>query len=370
MSRIPFGKDIGLGEEGEKERGQNPLLAGRFDLGKAISRGIDPPDELEPDILLAGKIHHFFGPSESGKTIVALWLIKRRIEAHQRVLVLDAENGPRTISERLKQMGAEPELVSEYLVYLPFPDLTLDERDKQAFYDALDDIKPVLLVLDSWASFLSSAGLSENENPEIEHWDNAFTKKAKDRCIASVILDHTPHDLDRSRGGARKREVADVQWQVKKTQPFDRDDVGEVLLIKKKDREGWLPPTAKFSVGGRFGRLICERSAGTLEDVSQADGLSRSERAVLDTLRDEFPLTGARQAEWQRATFAHDISRASHFRAVKKLVSAEVSLAHRVRLVNETYFAPDDTGPPGNGETPENLIGKRNAPRSHEVSNE
>ena len=354
-------------DEGHEE--VNPLLAGRVDLGKAISQGIDPPDELEPDVLLDGKIHHLFGPSESGKTIVGLWLVKRRVEARQYVAVFDAENGPRTISERLKQMGANPKLISEYLVYLPFPDLTLGARRRQDFYSLLDEIRPVLIVFDSWASFLSSAGFSENENSEIEHWDNALTKRAKHRGIASAILDHVPHDLDRSRGGARKKEVADVQWQVKKTQSFDRDVVGEVLLIKHKDREGWLPPTVKFSVGGRFGELICERSAGTVEDPDASDGLTPTERTVLDTLCEEFAPTGARMAEWQRATNARDVSRATHYRAVKKLVSAEVSRSHRVRLVNETYFPPDDTEPPPPDDTSKTRTDKPDSPRSHEVSN-
>lgn len=347
----------------------NALLAGRVDLGQAIAQGIDPPDELEQDLLLDGKIHHFFGPSESGKTILALWMIKRRVEARQHVIMFDAENGARTNSERLKQMGADPDLIGKYLVYLPFPDLTLGERGRQDFYKLLDEIDPALIVFDSWASFLSSAGFSENDNAEIEHWDNALTKQAKRRGIASVILDHVPHDVDRSRGGARKKEVADVQWQVKKTQDFDRDGVGEVLLIKHKDREGWLPPTIKFSVGGRFGKLVCQRSAGTVEEPNAAGGLTRTEHKVLDTLRDEFPLTGARMAEWQRATDGRSVSRASHYRAVKKLVSLEVSPAYRVRQVNETYFPPDDTEPPKPDETSKNGVDKPDSGRSHEISN-
>ena len=347
----------------------NSLLAGRVDLGKAISQGIDPPDELEPDLLLDGKIHHFFGPSESGKTILALWMIMRRVEARQHVIMFDAENGARTNSERLKQMGADPDLIGKYLVYLPFPNLTLGERGRQDFYELLDVINPALIVFDSWASFLSSAGFSENDNAEIEHWDNALTKQAKRRGIASAILDHVPHDVDRSRGGARKKEVADVQWQVKKRQDFDRDGVGEVLLIKHKDREGWLPPTIKFSVGGRFGKLVCQRSAGTVEEPDAAGGLTRTEHKVLDTLRDEFPLTGARMAEWQRATDGRSVSRASHYRAVKKLVSLEVSPAYRVRQVNETYFPPDKPEPLGPDETSKNGIDKPGSGRSHEVSN-
>jgi hypothetical protein len=279
----------------------NPLLAGRFDLGAAMSRGIEPPEELEPDVLLKGKIHHLFGPSESGKTMIALWLIKCRIEARQYVIFFDSENGPRTISERLQQMGADPVLVREYLVYLPFPDLTTSSQHRRNFYDALDAIRPSLIVFDSWASYLSASGYSENENAEVEHWDNALTKRAKQRGIASLILDHTPHDAIRSRGAARKKEVADVQWRVKKTQEFNRDAVGEVLLINEKDREGWLPGSVTFSIGGKSGTLTCRRSAGTIEEPDPEDGLTASQRWAFAALVEQFGAKGATASEWQKA---------------------------------------------------------------------
>ena len=89
---------------------------------------------------------------------------------------------------------------------------------------------------------------------------------------------------------------------------------------------------------------------------------------MLDTLREEYAQTGARMADWQRSTKARNVSRASHFRAVKKLVSKEVSWSHRVRLVNETYFPPNDTEPPINNETSVIPIDKPNSKRSQEVS--
>jgi hypothetical protein len=361
-----FGWENATNDEGEAV---NPLLAGRVDLGRVLRHGIQPPEELEPDVLLKGMIHHLFGPSESGKTIIALWIIKRRLEARQHVIVFDAENGTRTIAERLKQMGADPDLVGEHLVYLPFPSLTMDARLRRAYEEALDEIEPVLIVFDSWASFLAAAGFSENENSEIEHWDTAFTKIAKKRGITSLILDHVPHEHDRSRGGARKKEVADVQWFVKKTQDFNRDAVGEVLLISKKDREGWLPGSVKFSVGGSYGRLLCERSAGTIEEPDPATGLTANERKVLDTLCEEFGQRGARAGEWQRATKGRGVARATHYRAVQKLVSPSLTHQPLVRLENETYFPVDDTDPPKARETAESGLDKPDSPRSHLVSN-
>ena len=348
---------------------ENLLLAGRVDIGAAVEGKIDPPEELEPDVLLKGMIHHFFGPSESGKTVLALWLIKRRVEARQRVVFFDAENGTRTIGERLQQMGADPDLLREYLVYLPFPSLSLDARYRQAFEELLDQVKPEAIFFDSWASFLSMAGLSENENSDVEHWDTAFTKMVKKRGITSAILDHVPHEGQRSRGAARKKEVADVQWRVKKTQEFNRDVVGEVLLIREKDREGWLPGSVGFSVGGAEGTLVCARSSGTVEEADPVDGLTESERKVFDALCQEFGQKGARASEWQKASKKRGVSRASHFRAVKKLVSPSLTHEPLVRLVDETYFPVVDTDPPNNHETGESTLPITNTAQVSQVSN-
>jgi archaellum biogenesis ATPase FlaH len=354
--------------EPEEEK-ENPLLAGRVDMGAIVAGGIDPPEELEPDILLQGNIHHFFGPSESGKTVIALWLIKRSVEARRRVVLFDAENGARTIGERLRQMGADPKLLGEYLVYLPFPTLTTDARLRLAFEDLLDQIRPEVIVFDSWASFLSAAGFSENENSDVEHWDNSFTKRAKQRGITSVILDHVPHDGLRSRGAARKKEVADVQWRVKKTQEFNRDTVGEVLLLREKDREGWLPASVGFSIGGVDGTLLCRRSNGTVDEPSPVDGLTPTDRTVFATLCEEFGEAGARANEWQRATKHRGVGRTSHYRAVQKLVSPGLMRAALVGLENGTYTPNRGPKPEKTYGTSECGVDEPNSPRSQKVPN-
>lgn len=351
-----------------KHTGENPLFASQVDLASVLRSGADPPEELELGVLLKGKIHHIFEPSESGKTMIALWVVKRRIEAHQRVVVFDAENGIRTIAERLQQMRADYEQVEKYLVYLAFPDLRMGARTKTAFADLLDEINPMLVVFDSWASFLVAAGLSENENADVEGWDTAFTKVAKMKGIASLIIDHTPHEHDRSRGAARKREVADVQWFVKKTREFDRDVVGEVLLINKKDREGWLRGQVKFSIGGRSGRLICERTEGTIRTADPVSDLTPKEPKVFDTLREKFPKTGARASEWQRATKKRGVPYSTHYRAVKTLVTPGPTRAPLVSLVNGTDLVHESPNSGKGSETREPGTGVPIAGKSQSVS--
>jgi hypothetical protein len=228
------------------DQASNRLLAGRFDLGEAMQHGIAHPDIQEPGVLIRGNRHLLFGVTANGKTWVLLYLAKQAIKRGERVMYLDSEMGARVVVERLKLLGVTAEEVREYLYYLPFP--TLDPQNVRDYEEALDEVEPELILFDSWAAFLSQAGLEENSNKEVEDWAIRFLTTAKAREITSVVLDHTPREDDRERGASRKREHVDVAWSVKQTKLFGRDTVGEITLVRKKDREAWLPLTVKFAV--------------------------------------------------------------------------------------------------------------------------
>ncbi len=345
MSRPTKGFDeayraLGLGEpsrNGHAGSGAaaNPLLAGRVLLGDAMVNGVEPPEELEPGILLKGKVHHVFAAGGRGKTMLALWLAKRRIEAGERVAYFDDENGRRTVSERLQDMGADPAKVDENLFYVPFQDLPLTAEGRHHYREFLEVVEPSLIVFDSWISFLASAGLNENENTDIQTWCSAYTQTPRALGIAVVLLDHVPHEGSRARGASRKRDEADVQWQLYKTQDFDRTTVGEIALHREKDRDAWLSPSVTFSVGGtEDGKLVFERSAGTIEDPNPTGGLTPNARKLLDVLRERFALTGANASEWAKAA---KLQRQAVYRVKDSLIGGGY-----VRQEGQRYYPTND----------------------------
>ncbi len=285
----------------EPKRDVNPLLAGRVLLGEGMEHGFEPPEELEAGVLLKGRVHQIFSGPWTGKSFMALWLVKNAIARREQVLYLDMENGKRIISERLGLLGVDAAAVDEHMTYLPSPALTGKDGDVRAWTDLLDEVKPDLIVFDSWAGFLAAAGMEENSNDDIVRWSFLFTHPARNRGITTVILDHVPHDAHRSRGASRKKDEADVQWKLVKTQPFDRDSVGEIILFREKDRESWLPPSIKFSIGGGAGGFVLERSEGTVE-VPAEDGFTPSMRKALNILGAVFGEKGATFSEWMKAT--------------------------------------------------------------------
>jgi hypothetical protein len=66
-------------------------LAGRMLLSDGMRSGIDPPEELEHDVLLRGRIHWAYAPAGVGKSWLSLWLTKRCLERGEKVIYFDSE---------------------------------------------------------------------------------------------------------------------------------------------------------------------------------------------------------------------------------------------------------------------------------------
>jgi hypothetical protein len=291
--------------------------------------------------LLKGKVHHLFGAAGLGKTMIAVWLAKQSIERGETVVYCDDENGKRTFSERLQLMGVDPATVDDHLWYLPFPGLTMGAEMQGYYQGMLDEVRPDLIIFDSWISFLAGSDMDENANSDVQRWCTAYTQPARARGVTTLILDHVPHDGTRSRGASRKRDEADVQWQIVKASHFDRDTVGEVSLTCQKDREAWLERKVTFSIGGTGdNKLMVKRAAGTVEEPSPTTGLTPSAHQLLDTLRDQFPEKGANPSEWAKAA---GVSRQSVYRFKGDLIGRGLVREERKRYFPTPQPDPDVT---------------------------
>jgi RecA/RadA recombinase len=137
-------------------------------LAQAISHGVEPPEYLEPGLLIRGAVHQIFAGPASGKTWLALLLIRNAFKRGLTVAFFDTENGERIISERLATLGVDVSTVDDLLFYYPSPSLDLSAAN--SFAEFLDTVKPDLIVFDSWLDHLASANLSENESTDIAKW--------------------------------------------------------------------------------------------------------------------------------------------------------------------------------------------------------
>ncbi len=321
---------------------------GRILLGRVIEHGIEPPAELVEDLLLAGKVHSVYSAASTGKTFVMLWLVLRVIERGLSVLIYDRENGPRIMAERLEQMGANPADVDRLVHYHFYPDLPTTEEGLFDYEAKLDEVKPALAVFDSWINFLAANGLDENSSNDVSTWAAHYAHPARRRGAAVLLLDHVPKEGLSSRGSSRKKDEVDVMWSLRNPLPFDRDTVGRIVLQREKDREGWLPESVGFSVGGGADGFVFRRSSGTFE-VEGDDGLTPTDRKTLEAL-DGFGPSGPKAAEWQRAALALGVPRSSFYRSRDGLKTKGEIFMEGKRYFRKGPISPkevslDQTGP-------------------------
>ena len=311
-------------------------LGERILLGKLITEGIEPPTHLEPDVLIDGAVHWFHGTADTGKTWLAAYLAKHRIEAGENVLIWDKENGPEIYGERLEALGCDPETIDRHLFYHGEPNLRLDDDVLEAYTMRLEEVDPVLVIYDSARGFLTSAGLEENSNDDLDKWYEGILKPVRNRKCAAMVLDHDPKDGNTARGAGRKKDLCDVMWAVKCPYPFDESSVGMVRLVLEKGRRGGLPPSVTYSVGGGENGFIFERSAGTIEFEDEETGSTPSAQKAFGALV-SFGQDGATWKQWWDASMIE--SKATFNKARNELLEAG-----RVARREQRYFVTDEEG--------------------------
>ena len=317
-------------------------------LGRAIKEGIPDPEELIDNVLLAHKVHIVYGPSGVGKSFLVLWAAMRLVEQGENVVIYDAENGKRIVSERLESMGADPEALDKHLYYYPHPTLDPDEVRELA-----DDIKPALVVFDPLISFLVAEGIDENQPSEVEKWFSRYTSPLRSRDIAVLIMEHVPVEGGRIRAASRKRDHADFVWSAACSNPFNRDTMGSLTLLLDKDREGWLPQLIKFAVGAGEDGFVFQRTEGIVQVEDPETGLTQKQQHSLMAL-EKFGAIGAKHAEWRREAEKLGVSFRTHARAIKKLLDNNLVLQEKDRYYalgatqcHPSAMAPNGTDLPG-----------------------
>jgi hypothetical protein len=325
------GDDLATGSPRPPSR---PARFERIDLGEPIESGIEPPEMLVAEELYAGRVHCIYSAGGTGKTFKALQLVKKVIDQGKPVLLLDLENGVRIISERLRDLGAEADQVRQHLYYYPFPSMPLSDDASTEFEELLEEIKPSLVVIDSWINCISAAGLDENSSTDIARWTDAYPQRARVRGVAVLLLDHVPKEGNTARGSGRKLDYVDAMWELRNPQKFDRETVGRIDMHLRKDREGWLPRVLIFSVGTGEEGFIFKRSAGTIEPLDEA-GLTGKERSTLEALQ-ALGSMGAFDREWKEEAATRDVKKSKYYEAKKRLL--DLNLVERVM---EKYFAKD-----------------------------
>ena len=263
-----------------------------------MTEGIEPPPMLIDGILYEGMIHAWHGEPGAGKTLLALWAALKVMQGGRKpVLYLDEEGSAQTVAERMEGMGADPQTLDDLFHYYQSPGVTLSEESVGAMLVTAREIRPALVVFDSWVDFLALNSLNENDSVDVTRWVLTMAYPLRKLGAAILLLDHVSKDGSGKggRGSSAKLAKLDAGYKLVKNEEYDRQGMGKVTLTRDKDRPAALQRSVSFAVGGDgTGRIRVDSNAQILHAAHEP---SPNERKMLDVL-----IPGMRHGEWKKAS--------------------------------------------------------------------
>jgi hypothetical protein len=193
-------------------------------------------------LIYAGKVHSFYGESESGKSWVAQIATAEMLRDDKKVIYIDFESDPQDIVKRLKSLGVSRANLLQYFTYIR-PESARSASDP--YWEAiLEPESAHLVIIDGVTESLTMWGAQTVDNDDITKWMRQFPRKvAKESGAAVVLIDHITKNADtRGRfaiGGQAKLATIDgAAYIVEPIEVLSPGRVGSLTLRVTKDRIG------------------------------------------------------------------------------------------------------------------------------------
>ncbi len=189
-------------------------------------------------LVYPGKRHVFSGPQESAKTLAAYLIGIQVIRQGGTLLLIDFEMGAYDARNRLHDLGATPDDLSNLLYLEP------DEPATHERLHALAERRPDLVVIDAAAGAYDLQGLDDNKRQDVERLSRLYVDRFWRANIATIILDHVVKNNETrgkyAIGSERKVGGADVHLGFEVITPISRGHTGLYKIVTHKDRGGYL----------------------------------------------------------------------------------------------------------------------------------
>jgi 5S rRNA maturation endonuclease (ribonuclease M5) len=212
-----------------------------------IGQALTPPEPATiGNLAYPNRRHVYSGEPESLKSFAALVLCAGEMQAGRTVVYIDFEMGRRDVLERLRQLGADDQLIATRFVYLePAEPLTANPTVLADVIALVEDRQPSLVVIDAMTGALGLHGFDPNSGVDIERFYRTVVDVFRAQGAATIILDHLPKDREArgkfAIGSERKIGAVDVHLRFDVVHPFGRGRTGLARIEVKKDRPGHLP---------------------------------------------------------------------------------------------------------------------------------
>lgn len=222
------------------------------DAADGSMSGIGPTDLRRADGALLwypGRINGLLGPSESGKSWVALLAVSQCVRRGGDVVVIDCEDSAGGMAERLLGLGLSAEELKEHVYYIS-PDEPLTDDAALALRGFLARIKPDLIILDGLNAAMTLMGLDLLNNKDVTTFYHRLMHLLVETGATVGYVDHTPKNDSEmlSKGGigaqAKRAMTTGAALRVEVVEHFDRAHSGSLKLWVDKDRTGHVRLTA------------------------------------------------------------------------------------------------------------------------------
>jgi hypothetical protein len=227
-----------------------------------------------------------------------------------RVAYLNMEVGERTLRRWMRDADIEnTDAVAVVNLRGKSSALALaSEAGRKRFAAFLRDLQAEVVILDPLAPVLASLGLDENDNSQVAQFFAWWSESlAMAGIIDDLVVHHTGHAGQRSRGASRLLDEPDAIWTLTKDAEEDGDSddpygAAETRYLAAYGRDVDMPAEALvFDAGTRELRLTgMGRAAVSGDKVERrirrvmADGASYSRSGICDRVK------GNRQAAWDK----------------------------------------------------------------------
>ena len=193
-------------------------------------------------LIYPGKVHSFYGESESGKSWIAQIATAELLKTDQKVIYIDFESDAIDIVNRLKVLGVSRANLLQYFSYIR-PDGPRDVNDSY-WQDILEPDSAVLVIIDGVTEALTMWGGQTKDNDEITRWMRIFPRTVATASGAAVVLiDHITKNAEtRGRfaiGGQSKLATIDgAAYLCEPIELLAPGKIGTISLRVTKDRPG------------------------------------------------------------------------------------------------------------------------------------
>lgn len=192
-------------------------------------------------LLYPGKVHSFYGESESGKSWLAQIAAAEVLKSYKKVVYIDFESDAIDIAKRLKILGVtKPEAVQYFRYIRPERRNLLDDP---AWLSLLEEGSATLIVIDGVTESLTMWDGATKENDDITKWMREFPRALAKSGAAVVLVDHITKNAEtRGRfaiGGQAKLATIDgAAYLIEPIKNLAPGVAGALTVRVTKDRPG------------------------------------------------------------------------------------------------------------------------------------